>query len=437
MWKYRINGALLLVISAAIGFFVYSTEVHESPFAFKLGLDLRSGSHLVYRAETASLDPSEVDGAMASLRETIERRINLFGVSEPIVQIEKGGLLGGGEHRLIIELPGVTDVEVAKRLIGETPLLEFKLMRKETEALSEDELADKKLDEIFAPTGLTGRYLEKSQLVFDPNTGEPVVLLNFNKEGDALFAKLTKENIGRILAIFLDGTPISTPVIRQEITNGGAQISGGFTPQEAKDLVRNLNYGALPVAIAPVSVQTVGATLGNEALMAGVWAGAIGLLLVMIFMTIWYRVPGAMASLALVIYTVANLAIFKLVGVTLTAAGIAGLILSIGMAVDGNVLIFERTKEELRSGKKLHGAVQDGFKRAWTAIWDGNVTALVSAVVLFWFGTSLVEGFALTFGLGVVLSMVSSFTITRIFLLAITPQNEGRVSKFLFGSGLM
>ena len=150
MWKYRINGALLLVISAAIGFFVYSTEVHESPFAFKLGLDLRSGSHLVYRAETASLDPSEVDGAMASLRETIERRINLFGVSEPIVQIEKGGLLGGGEHRLIIELPGVTDVEVAKRLIGETPLLEFKLMRKETEALSEDELADKKLDEKFS-----------------------------------------------------------------------------------------------------------------------------------------------------------------------------------------------------------------------------------------------------------------------------------------------
>ena len=452
MWKYRVSALVLILLAALIGFFVYQTEqpvaapvtasstapvaiTTSSRFAFKLGLDLKSGSHLVYKADTAALESGDVDGAMESLRETIERRVNLFGVSEPIVQVEKGGVLGGGEERLIVELPGVTDLEEAKKLIGKTPLLEFKLMNREAEKLSQEELNKKTIGEVFLPTPLTGRFLERSQLAFNQTTGEPQVLLKFNNEGDELFAKITKDNVGHTLAIFLDGAPISVPVIRQEITGGTATISGGFTPKEARELVRNLNYGALPVPIALVSTQTVGATLGDEATVAGIHAGLWSFIIIGIFLVLWYRLPGLLATLALAIYVALNLALFKLIPITLTAAGIAGFILSLGMAVDANILIFERVKEELRKGRVLSDAIQEGFHRAWTSIRDSNISSIITAVVLYYFAsTPLIKGFALVFFIGVVTSMFTAITASRTLLKAVGAKGEGKFVKVLFGS---
>ncbi|MDO8619723.1 MAG: protein translocase subunit SecD [bacterium] len=452
MWKYRFGALILLVVAGLIGFFVYTTEqpivtpgatatstptITASSYAFKLGLDLRSGSHLVYRADTASLESGDVKGAMDSLREVIERRVNLFGVSEPIVQVEEGGVLGGGEERLIVELPGVTDLTEATTLIGKTPLLEFKLINPAMEKLSQEELSKKTIDEVFLATPLTGRFLKKTQLVFDTNTREPQVLLNFNDDGAELFAKITKENVGRALAIFLDGMPISQPVIRQEITGGTATISGGFTPVEARDLARNLNYGALPVPIALVSTQTVGASLGDEATVAGVKAGLWSFAIIALFLILWYRLPGLLATLALALYVVLNLAIFKLIPVTLTTAGIAGFILSLGMAVDANILIFERMKEELRKGRVLSDAIQEGFHRAWTSIRDSNTSSIITAVILYYFAsTPMITGFALVFFLGVVTSMFTAITASRTLLKAVGAKGEGKVARFLFGSGI-
>lgn len=476
MLKYRLWAALILVLAALVGYFVYTTErpapstsitasttgeatiTTVSKYAFKLGLDLKSGSHLVYRADTSDLKGGDIDGAMNSLREVIERRINVFGVSEPIVQTDEGGVLGGGERRLIVELPGVTDVEAAKDLIGKTPLLEFKLERPAEEVKPILEAQQKLIaalrsggntpnlspeeekllaEDVYLPTGLSGRYVERSQLVFDQTTGEPQVLLNFNDEGKDLFAKLTKENVGRVLAIFLDNTPISVPVIRQEITGGVATISGGFTPTEARELVRNLNYGALPVPIAPVSVQTVGATLGDEATAAGVKAGMWSFLIIAAFLILWYRLPGLLATLALAIYVILNLALFKLIPVTLTAAGIAGFILSLGMAVDANILIFERMKEELRKGRVLSDAIQEGFHRAWTSIRDSNTSSIITAVILYYFAsTPMIKGFAFVFFIGVVVSMFTAITASRTLLKALGARGESKFAKFLFSSGV-
>ncbi len=454
MLKYRLSALVILVVAVLVGYFVYTTErsteggvtasstapvtitTQNSRFAFKLGLDLRSGSHLVYRADTSKLESGDVKGAMESLREVIEKRVNLFGVSEPIVQVEEGGVLGGGEQRLIVELPGVTDLKEATALIGEVPLLEFKLMRREAEAWSQEELNGKTLDEVFVATELTGAFVEKSQLIFDPNTREPQVLLNFNEEGSDLFAKITRENVNHPLAIFLDGAPISTPVIRQEIQGGTATISGGFTPTQARDLVRNLNYGALPVPIKLASTQTVGASLGDEATAAGVKAGLWSFAIIALFLIVWYRLPGLLATLALAIYVVLNLAIFKLIPVTLTAAGIAAFILSLGMAVDANILIFERMKEELKKGRVLSDAIKEGFHRAWTSIRDSNTSSIITAVILYYFAsTPMIKGFALVFFIGVVTSMFTAITASRTLLMALGVKGEGRMSRFLFGSG--
>lgn len=450
MWKYRLWAFFLLLLSTGVGFFIYATEPRfsgneDTRFPFKLGLDLSGGTHLVYRADLKNVAGDEVDAAMESLRDVIERRVNLFGVTEPLVQRESGGLVGVEEERLIVELPGVSEIDEAVKLIGATPVLQFKIERPngETQKIIEAQLEGKRLTEDpYLPTSLTGRYLKRAVLEFAGSSGQqgfantPVVSLEFTDEGGKLFAEITAKNVGKVVAIYLDGAPISQPVVQEEITGGKAQITGNFTPEEGKQLVGRLNAGALPVPIELLSSQTIGPSLGAAALSAGIKAGVIGLLAVFAFMTIWYRVPGLIAAVALIIYAVMNLALFKLIGVTLTAAGIAGFILSIGMAVDGNVLIFERMKEELRAGKKLRDAIHDGFDRAWAAIWDGNVTAIVSAIILFWFGTSLVEGFALTFGLGVLLSMISSITVSRALLLAIAPKENSSLSKFFFGSGI-
>jgi protein-export membrane protein SecD len=246
-----------------------------------------------------------------------------------------------------------------------------------------------------------------------------------------------RENKGKQLAIFLDGQLISSPVIREEIAGGQATISGGnMTADEARDLAKNLNFGALPVPIDLVSTQTIGATLGNESLQKGLHSGIVGMLAVVLFMILWYRLPGIMATVALSIYVAIMLSIFKMLPVTLTAAGIAGFILSIGMAVDANIIIFERLKEELRHGKDLPDAINDGFARAWLAIRDGHVTSIISAIILFWFGTSLIQGFALTFGIGVIVSLFSAITLMCVFLRGLGNIHNHNVARILFGSGI-
>lgn len=465
MLKRRIFALVIVLAGLAVGYFLYASEPKFSgsvgplggatlsqKFPFKLGLDLSGGSHLVYRADVSKVNSSEINNSMDALRDVIERRVNLFGVAEPLVQLESGGFTGG-EHRLIVELPGITDVNQAVAMIGQTPLLEFKTERPDgpekdaiIKAVKDYQDARKEgRQPVFSPllvedpyyisTPLTGRYLEKSSLQFDQRTGEPKVALQFNKEGTDLFAKITKENVNKTVAIYLDNAPISSPVVREAILSGQAEISGNFTPQEAKTLVGRLNSGALPVPIELISTQSIGAPLGERALNAGVKAGIIGLLLVALFLVLWYRLPGLIAILALGIYVLIILAIFKLVPVTLSAAGIAGFILSVGMAVDANILVAERTKEELRQGRDVPEAIKEGFSRAWPSIRDSNISSMITGVILYWFGTSLVQGFALTFVLGVLISMFSAITVTRTFLFSLGVTSKNNLISFIFSSG--
>ncbi|MDP1760448.1 MAG: protein translocase subunit SecD [Candidatus Woesebacteria bacterium] len=416
-----------------LAYFVYTTEANPlSNYRFKLGLDLAGGTELVYKADMSQTPSEEQSDALSALQGVIERRVNLFGVAEPLVQTEQAGALSGTtEDRLIVDLPGVTDIKAAVAALGQTPTLEFRLATTTTVGTT--------TQAAFLPTGLTGRYLASAALQFGSGAtaglAEPQVILNFNSDGAKLFEKITTDNVGQVLAIFLDGQPISTPVIQEPIPGGQANISGRFTATEARDLVRNLNFGALPVPIALESSSAVGPTLGAAAISAGVVAGVIGFAIVALFMIAWYRLAGLVATVALAEYLAFMLAVIKVIPVTLTASGIAGLIISVGMAVDANVLIFERTKEELREGKSPRESVHIGFSRAWPAIRDGHLTMIISGVILFWLGTSIVQGFALVFVLGVLTSFISAVSLSRVFLLAIVPEEEHGAWKFLLNSG--
>jgi len=274
-------------------------------------------------------------------------------------------------------------------------------------------------------TGLTGKELEQAFVQFETNTGAPEVSLVFNAEGKELFAKITEKNVGNRVGIFLDGFVVSAPTVREKISGGKAQISGNFTIKEAKDLVMRLNAGALPVPINLISQQNVGPTLGRISVERSFLAGLIGIILVALFMIFYYRLPGLLAVIALAIYGLIVLAVFKLMPVTLTLAGVAGFILSIGMAVDANVLIFERLREELRAGKPMDLAIPEGFKRAWTSIRDGNISTLITCAILYWFGSSMVRGFGLTLGIGILISMFSAIVITKTFLKLFAHQKAG------------
>ncbi|MDO8514570.1 MAG: protein translocase subunit SecD [bacterium] len=438
MWQKRTIALLILVAGLGIGWYVYSSQ-HSGSRPFKLGLDLSGGTQLVYRAKLDAIVGSDVADSMASLRDTIERRVNLFGVSEPIVQTEHAGTLAGSpEERLIVELPGVTDTQKAIELIGQTPVLEFRMLKEGAEPPPSGQPVAN-VNDIFEPSAITGKNLKSAQLQFQGGAGaltEPVVVLHFDSTGAKIFADLTKKNVGRYFGMFLDGVPISVPVIREAIPDGTAVISGGFTPEGAKELARNLNYGALPVPIELISTQTVSGTLGDKAVRDGIMAGLWGVVAVIFFMLLWYRLPGLLAAVALLLYISAMLALFLLIPVTLTAAGIAAFILSVGMAVDANVLIFERMKEELRGGKSTKEAIHDGFARAWPSIRDSNISSMITAVILFWFGTSLIKGFALVFGLGVLISMLTAISVSRTFLLALGIDAKGGFVRFLFGSGI-
>ncbi|MCX6766164.1 MAG: protein translocase subunit SecD [Candidatus Moranbacteria bacterium] len=499
-----------------------------------LGLDLQGGIHLIYKVDTSGVDPSKVSDGLNGLQDVIERRVNAFGVAEPLIETSKSG----NEQRLIVELAGVKDIEAAKSMIKETPFLEFKKMEAPAEQPPQEispedkayndqqkqkaedllkqvqggadftELAkqnsedpgskdqggdlgfvkrgtfvpefDKvlfdsnlqpgqiypqvvesdfgyhiiKLLEVrgdgdnkevhsqhillakktppapaqaqptFTETGLSGKNLKSASVEFMSQSGKPEVGIEFDSEGAKMFADLTKANVGKQIAIFLDGQVISAPTVQTEITDGKAVITGNFTLDEAKKLAQRLNEGALPMPITLIGQQSVEASLGMLSLTQSLKAGLIGIILVMIFMIIYYRFLGFVASVSLVIYSSLMVAIFKLSSVTpwsitLTLAGIAGFILSVGMAVDANILIFERTKEEIRKGRSIRSGIDEGFRRAWPSIRDSNISTMITSLILIWFGTGFVKGFAVTLLLGVLVSMFTAIVLTRTILTAI------------------
>ena len=413
--------------------------------SFVFGLDLQGGVNLTYQADLSNVTDADKPGAMAGLRDIIERRINMFGVTEPVVQIQ-------GQDRLIVELPGVTNVQDAIKMIGETPYLEFLEQRPEAETqqildkIKELQTAQDKKEDIakitdwqmalqnpyFKPTELTGKYLKNSTVIFDQTTYKPEIQLQFNDEGAKFFEQITERNTKKPLAIFLDGASIIdtsgdgkidvgdlyAPIVQGKITGGKAVITGDMSTQKANEITRRLNSGALPVKIGePISQQTVGPTLGAVSLKRSLSAGIYGFLAVVLFMILVYRLPGILASIALVIYVAIALSLFKFIPVTLSLAGIGGFILSIGMAVDANILIFSRMREEIKQGRGLSLATEEGFKRAWPSIRDSNFNSLIVCAILFIFATSFIKGFALTLSIGILVSMFSAIFITRILLM--------------------
>lgn len=388
-----------------IGKFSKEIKVHE-------GLDLQGGTHLVYELDTSKTDPKDIQNATQSVVNVIERRINALGVSEPVIQPSKIG----NKQTVNVELPGISDVNEAINLIGKTAQLKFQVSAPTTieGGTTIDNTTD--LGGGFKDTDLTGAQLKKAVVQFDQNTGEPQVSILFNADGAKLFATLTKENVGKPIAIELDGEIISAPNVQTAIENGEAVITGKFTIEEARKLAIELNAGALPVPIKLIEQRNIGATLGDESVKKSLVGGLVGLILIALFMIIYYRLPGFLAVLALIIYTMVSLALFKLIPVTLTLAGIAGFILSIGMAVDANILIFERTKEELAMGKTMSLALEEGFKRAWSSIRDSNLSSLLTCAILYYGTTGIVRGFAVTLAIGILVSLFTAITVSRTFL---------------------
>ncbi len=427
-------------------------------FPIKLGLDLQGGSHLIYQADFKDVPAEDRAESLRGVKDTIERRVNSFGVAEPNVVTQ-------GDDKVVVELPGIKDVNEAIKQIGETPFLEFRTQSTSTPQATVNEKGEVTLDPLsgWDSTGLTGKQLKRANVDIPQGTagqvlqGNIAVRLEFNDDGKDLFSKLTTENIGKPLAIFLDKQLLSAPIVNTAITDGVAIITGQFTVQQAKDLALRLNSGALPVPIKLVSQQTVGASLGQDSIHKSLIAGIIGLVMIALFMLLYYRLPGILAVLALGVYILLSLLIFKigisftavvlvglffvlgitvsgwfgllalisyigllLVGavqpVTLTLAGIAGFILSIGMAVDANILIFERMKEELRAGKDFQKSLHDGFERAWNSIRDSNVSSIISVVILYTFGTPSIKGFAVALGIGIIISMFTAISITKTFM---------------------
>lgn len=376
-----------------------------------LGLDLQGGTHLVLEADMKDINPADRAQALDSVRGVIERRVNLYGLTEPVVQSAKVG----ENYRIIVELPGIKDKDKAIAEVGQTAKLEFR-----------EWIATQSADFSFTATretGISGKDLKKAAVEFDPNTGAPYVAIDFTSEGGKKFGDLTTKLVNQRMPIFLDQKIISDPVVQEPITGGRGRITGQFTVEEARRLARQLNAGALPVPIKVLEERSIGATLGQESVEKSLRAGAIGLALVALFMWLYYGSLGFLADIALLIYGLLSLAIFKLLPVTLTLPGIAGFILSIGMAVDSNILIFERMKEELRAGRPWQQALELGFGRAWDSIRDANFTTLTVCFILFnpvgWgflpsFG--MIRGFALTLAIGVLTSLFTGIIVTRTLL---------------------
>lgn len=530
--KLRVKFLSIVGLTLLAGIIAYPKSVSfmqpvydfANRWKINLGLDLQGGIHLEYKADVSNIETAKIQEAMQAAQDVVERRVNAFGVGEPLVQAAKSG----DEHRIVVELPGIKDIEQAKQKIKDAPLLEFKeegsidpqiqkmfdesnkqseekakqileeaKKGSDFEQLAKDNSQDpgskdeggdlgfvkkgtlvSEFDEVlfggnlkpgeiypqlveteygwhivkliesrqgggegddlevrarhilfakqdssqypelqYKETGLTGKNLKNAQAQFtQQGISEPEVLLQFDEEGTKLFSEITKRNLGKKVAIYLDGEIQMAPVVQSEITNGQAVITGNYTVKEAKDIAQRLNEGALPVPLTLVSQQTIEASLGAQSFQKSLYAGTVGLIAVIVFMIFFYRFLGFIASIALLIYTALIIVIFKITGITLTLAGIAGVILSIGMAVDANILIFERTKEEIRKGRTISNSLNEGFKRAWTSIRDGNVSSLITAAILFLLGTGFVKGFAATLFLGVIVSMFTAVVISRTIL---------------------
>lgn len=381
-------------------------------FDLKLGLDLQGGTHVALQADMSGIASGDREDALESARNVIARRVDLFGVNEAVVQTS---VVNSEDYRVVVELPGVNDVDQALTLIGQTAELDFRALA--PEATSAATIFD------FEPTDLSGRHLERASVQFGTEDGTPGVSLQFNDEGSEIFSRLTAQNVGKPIAIFLDGLPVTVPVVNQQITGGQASITGAFSLEEAKNLAIQLNAGALPVPIEIIEQRNIGASLGQESVERSIRAGAVGLATVMLFMVLYYGWLGLIADAALIVYGLITVALYKLIPVTLTLPGLAGFILSVGMAVDSNILIFERMKEELRDGKSWKNAMELGFGRAWDSIKDANVATLTTAFILFnplnWsiLNTSgMVRGFALTLGLGILISLFTGVVVTRTFM---------------------
>ena len=440
----RQRSLLALIVVLVIAAIVAITTI-----SIPLGLDLRGGSQLTIQVKTTPEIKQITERELEAVKKVVEGRVNGLGVSEPIIQTV-------GTDKILVQLPGVNDPQQAERVLGGTAQLEFRQQKASTEpqlfalrtiqvqlttkqeeliktkdtaaiAKNQQELQknNQEIAGLFESTNppLTGKYLK------DAN-GEPAqgnnwnVALQFDQKGGDLFAQITKNlaGTGRSIGIFLDNELISSPIVDAQyatngITGGGAVIQGRFTPQTANELAVKLRGGSLPVPVEIGEIRTVGASLGKDSIQRSIYAGIGGLVLVLIFMVVYYRLPGVIADIALIIYAVLTYATFALLGVTLTLPGIAGFILSIGMAVDANVLIFERSREELRSGKTLYRSVEAGFHRAWSSILDSHVTTLISCAALFWLGTGLVKGFALTLALGLGVNLFTAITCSRSLLL--------------------
>ena len=405
---------LIVAVSVVAGVFSYEPlwQKISSFRPWSLGLDLAGGSSLTYEINVDNVAPAEQDSVIRGLRDVIEKRVNLFGVAEPKVYTEKVGT----SNRLVVELAGVKDVNQAIKMIGQTPFLQFM-------EVAQDEKASSSVS--FIPTALNGRYVNSAQIGRDPNTGVPEIDFSLNDTGATLFENLTAKNVGKPICLFIDGQPIipdsiqdSCPRVQGAISGGKARITGQFTIARASQIVERFNAGALPAPITLVNQQTIGSDFGKDSLAKAIFAGLIGTLAVMIFMMIYYRMLGVFASIALIFYTAITMGVFKLIPITMTLSGIAGFILSIGMAVDANILVFERTKEEMKKGIPHAAAIEEGFRRAWTSIRDSNVSTMITAGVLYFFTSSFVQGFALSLFIGVVLSMFSAITTTRLMLRA-------------------
>lgn len=362
---------------------------------FSLGMDLAGGTILTYQiyfSDSNSAGTLKKD-ILEQTKDLIERRINFLGVSEYFVSFSETG-------RILIEIPNIKDPELAKKVIGETPFLEFRVPQ----------------NEIFVPSGLTGKYLKKAEVVFTPTTFEPVIVLSFNEEGARIFKDVTQKYLGKPVAIYLDGQLISSPIVRDVIENGEAQITGKFTLDEAKLLVNRLNQGSLPAPLNLIAESVVDPLFGKEFLNLAIKGSLIGISLVVIFMIIFYGFNGLIADIALIFYIIFNLAIYKILGVTISLASLSGLVLAVGMAVDANILVFERMKEERKRGLKEIDIVREGFRRAFPSIRDSNMTTIISSFLIYFLAVSFVKGFALTLFLGVILSFLTAVFFTRYLL---------------------
>lgn len=403
IWKIKYVGT---IGDPEINWKVAGTSILSKNINTSLGLDLKGGSELILQADMSKISSDQRNQALESVKNVIENRVNRYGIAEPTIYTE----ITGGNYRVIVDLAGVKDINQAKTLLGETADLELFTVKPDATTLTSDSLI---------PAGISGADLKGAQITYQSNSISPSIQLQFTDKGLKKFSDLAKANVGRPVVVMLDGQVISAPVINQDLANGVVSdpvIEGTFTLDQAQTLVTQLDAGALPVPVSIVQESTVAASLGTDSIKASLIAGIVGIIIVFLFMIWNYGVLGVFADLALILYTLITYSIFRLIPVTLTLAGIAGFILSIGMAVDANILIFERAKEELRKGNNFNKAIELGFNRAWPSIRDSNVSSLITTTILFMFGTSIIKGFALTLAIGVLVSLFTAVIITRTFL---------------------